>query len=158
MNLSSHYGRARSRALGPRPRMLRNQPSERFERVGAAGDRLLLATRGSFDGQAFFSALDGTRLARDLTWKDVAAEAGVSASSLTRIGQGRRPDVDTLSALCVWSGLDAGSFMGGHDRTRAESLAAISEHVRTDPNLSPANAALLDELIKSSYERLRNAS
>ena len=49
--------------------------------------------RARFDGDAFYAALDGERQARQFTWRRVAEESGVSASTLTRISQGKRPDV-----------------------------------------------------------------
>ena len=55
--------------------------------------------RARFDGDAFYAALDGERLARQCTWKRVAEESGISASTLTRDSQGKRPDVDGLAAL-----------------------------------------------------------
>ncbi len=67
-------------------------------------------TTDRFDGEAFFAALDGARAARRLTWKKVAEEAAVPASTLTRMSQGRRPDIDSLAALCTWSGLKADDF------------------------------------------------
>jgi transcriptional regulator with XRE-family HTH domain len=118
----------------------------------------MVAPRTSFDSAAFYGALDAERQARELTWKEVAAESSVSASTLTRIGQGKRPDVDSLAALCVWAGLDAGQFMrveGASRKAAGEPLAMISTYLRTDPNLSPTSAELLDQLIKTTYSRLR---
>ena len=43
---------------------------------------------GWFDGDALYGALDAERRARNLTWKQVAAESGVSASTLTPHGAG----------------------------------------------------------------------
>ena len=65
--------------------------------------------KGHFDAEAFYAALDSQRHSRRLNWKQVAREAGISASTLTRIAQGKRPDVDSLAALLTWSGLKAGS-------------------------------------------------
>ena len=50
--------------------------------------------KGWFDSDAFYSALDAARRAQNLNWKEVAAQSGVSASTLTRMAQGKRPDVD----------------------------------------------------------------
>ncbi len=114
--------------------------------------------RVSFDAEGFFAALDSTRRARNLNWKQVANEAQVSASTLTRMGQGRRPDVDSLAALAKWSGLDPADFIRGGSATtakRAEPLAMISTYLRGDPNLSEDAAAALEEVIKATYERLR---
>lgn len=109
-----------------------------------------------FDSDLFYTALDAARAARGLSWRDVAKESGVSASSLTRIGQGKRPDVDSLTALCAWSGLNAGDFMELAGQPRPEPLALISTHLRGDPNLSPDAADFIDDLVRTSYERLRS--
>lgn len=116
--------------------------------------------RATFDADAFYAALDGERQARKLNWKQVAMGAGVSPSTLTRMAQGKRPDVDTLAALCVWSGLDADVFIrsveGGPDRPAPEALAQISAYLRADPNLSPEAAIAIDELVKATYDRMRS--
>ena len=66
-----------------------------------------------FDSDAFYAALNAARLARQKTWKDVAEEAGVNASTLSRIGQGAKPDVNGLAALLSWSSLKAEMFIRG---------------------------------------------
>lgn len=112
--------------------------------------------KGTFDASAFFSALDSQRIAKKLNWKEVAAESGVSASTLTRMAQGRRPDVDSLAALIAWSGLNADDFIRDNDvKAKPETLAMISTHLRADPNLSDEGAIALEELIKATYKRLR---
>jgi transcriptional regulator with XRE-family HTH domain len=113
--------------------------------------------RGWFDSDAFHAALDAVRRARGLNWKEVAAQSGVSASTLTRMAQGKRPDVDGLAALAAWSGVDADDFVRseGEERPQAEPLAMISTYLRSDRNLSPEAARALDELVKATYERLR---
>ena len=112
--------------------------------------------RASFDAGAFYAALDAQRMARDLTWKMVAEEAEVSASTLTRMGQGKRPDVDSLAALCAWSGLDADDFMRGDGADRgAEPLAVISSFINNDPNLTRDGAKAMDAMVKATYEQFR---
>ena len=111
---------------------------------------------GWFDSGAFYEALDAARQARHLTWKQVAAESGVSASTLTRMAQGRRPDVDGLAALTAWSGLKADDFVRSEtERPRQAVLAVITTHLRADSNLSYEAATALDQLIKTTYDRLR---
>ena len=118
-----------------------------------------MAKKGSFDANAFFSALDATRQARRLTWKKIATESGVSASTLTRMAQGRRPDVDGLAALSSWSGLDIGDFVRTQgEKPEADPLAMISTFLKSDRNLTPESAIALDELIKATYVRLRRES
>ncbi|GLY99657.1 transcriptional regulator [Actinoplanes sp. NBRC 103695] len=111
---------------------------------------------GWFDAEGFYAALDAQRQARKLTWKHVAGESGVSASTLTRMAQGKRPDVDGLAALAAWSGLDTNDFVRSELRPeRPEPLAMISTYLRSDPHLTDEAATALDELIKATYERLR---
>lgn len=115
-----------------------------------------MSKRGWFDSAAFYSALDAERRGRSLTWKQVAAGSGVSASTLTRMAQGKRPDVDGLAALAAWSGLDADDFVRSEEeRPVSEPLAKITTYLRSDRNLTPEAAEALDELIKATYERLR---
>lgn len=116
-----------------------------------------MATEKKFDGEAFFAAIDAERIARRLTWKKVAEQAGVPASTLTRMSQGRKPDVDSLSSLCAWSGLKAGDFIRTEagKKAQAEPLAQISAHLRADPNLSKEGAQALETLIKTAYQQLR---
>ena len=117
-----------------------------------------MVKQGWFDAEAFYDALDATRLARKLNWKQIAAESGVSASTLTRMAQGRRPDVDGLAALTAWSGLSADDFVRSESRAvEADALAQITTYLRSDRNLTPEAATALDELIKATYERLRKS-
>lgn len=114
---------------------------------------------GWFDGGAFYEALDAVRRSRQINWKQVAEESGVSASTLTRMAQGRRPDVDGLAALAAWSGLVADDYIRSDtDRPNAEPLALITTHLRSDKNLTTESAIALDQLIKATYERLKSTS
>ena len=113
---------------------------------------------GRFDTPAFYAALNAQRQAREITWKQVAAESKVSASTLTRMAQGRRPDVNGLAALCTWSGLSADDYVRDEGATRGvpETLAMISTHLRADPHLSAESAEMLETLINAAYGRLKD--
>lgn len=111
--------------------------------------------KGTFDNSAFFSALDAHRFAKNLTWKQVAEKSGVSASTLTRIAQGKRPDVDSLAALVAWSGLNADDYVRESGKNKPETIAVISTYLRADPNLSKEGAIALEEVIKATYARIR---
>lgn len=114
-----------------------------------------MPTRGLFDADGFYGALDAVRVARKLKWKDVASQTGVSASTLTRMAQGRRPDVDSLAALTKWSGLSADRFIRPAESVSEVPLGMISTYLRSDPNLSPEAATAIEEVIKAAYDRLR---
>lgn len=111
---------------------------------------------GWFDTAAFYAALDAQRIGKKMTWRQIAAASGVSASTLTRMAQGKRPDVDGLAALCAWSGLNADDYVRQEGAKPApESLAMISTYLKGDPHLTAEGAEMLDQLIKATYERFR---
>ena len=64
-----------------------------------------------FDAKALYRALDAQRRARRLTWRDVAAEIGVSASTLTRTRMGGRMEVDGMLAMVGWLGVPVETFV-----------------------------------------------
>ncbi|MEZ0108762.1 transcriptional regulator with XRE-family HTH domain [Catenulispora sp. EB89] len=112
--------------------------------------------RGSFDAPSFFAALDAEREARGRNWKQVAEQAGVSQSTLTRLAQGKRPDVDSLAALVDWAGLKADDYViRVHQNEPANPLAMISTYLKSDRNLTPEAAAALEKVVKATYEALR---
>lgn len=114
-----------------------------------------MSRRGAFNAEGFYTALDLEREARRLKWKDVAQEAGVSASTLTRMKQGRRPDVDSMAALAAWGGIDADDFIERDESAEAASLPRISALLRSDPHLSRESAVAIEEVLRMTYERLR---
>jgi transcriptional regulator with XRE-family HTH domain len=109
-----------------------------------------------FNVAAFYAALDAVRDARGLTWKHVAGESGVNASTLTRMGQGKKPDVDGLSALLVWSNLKAEMFIADSANQKIEPLAEITRIIRMDRTLSHNNARIVEDIFKSTYNRLKS--
>lgn len=117
-----------------------------------------MAARGSFDATRFFATLDVTREGRSLNWRQVAVEAGVSPSTLTRLAQGKRPDVDSLAALVDWADVSADDFVvrvRSQETENGEPLAMISTYLRADRNLTPEAANAIDIVIKAAYENLR---
>jgi transcriptional regulator with XRE-family HTH domain len=118
----------------------------------------MAADEKGFDGDAFYRAVEVTVQARSKTWKQVAAETGISASTLTRMAQGRRPDAASLAALSAWAGLNPSDFVRAAYRgARPEAMAQISTLLRTDPNLDAQAAEAVEAIVKAAYERLRKA-
>src|SRR5208283_1738554 len=56
------------------------------------------------------AALDSERKAQGLSWRQLAKAAGVSPSTLTRMQQGKSPDINTFSALTGWLNIPAERF------------------------------------------------
>lgn len=111
--------------------------------------------KSEFNAARFYSALDSTRNARSLNWKQVAEGSGVSASTLTRIAQGKRPDVDSMAALVNWSGLSADEFVSGARRSNAEPLSQITSVLSGDESLSTDAREAMIGMVTSAYVRLR---
>jgi transcriptional regulator with XRE-family HTH domain len=109
----------------------------------------------NFDAEAFYAAVNAARLSRQMTWKDVAQETGVAASTLSRMGQGAKPDVNGLAALLKWSNLKAEMFIRGADDVGAPAIAKITALLRADPSLTLENARIMEGIILSTYEKLR---
>jgi hypothetical protein len=63
-----------------------------------------------FDTRALFEALDAQRVARGLTWREVAAETGVSAATLAGTKRGGRLEVNGALAMVRWLGRTMESF------------------------------------------------
>lgn len=116
--------------------------------------------RGTFDTASFYASLNAERESRKLTWKQVAREAGVSASTFTRIAQGKRPDVDSLAALVSWSGLHADDFViRPHDAPACpDAMTRISAYLRADAQLSSRAAAAIEEVLRATYNLFKSES
>lgn len=106
-----------------------------------------------FDAARFYQALDSTRAARRLNWKQVAEKSGISASTLTRLAQGKRPDVDSMAALVAWSGLSADEFVAGQ-RERPEALSQITTLLSADSRLSSESRDAMIGMVTAAYQRM----
>ena len=66
-----------------------------------------------FDAKALYAALDHQRIARGLSWQQVGADIGVSASTITRTRDGGRLEVDGMLAMVGWLGVPVETFVRG---------------------------------------------
>ena len=116
-----------------------------------------------FDTTAFQAAMDSTRAARGLNWKEVSQQSGITRSTLSRMAQGKNPDVNGLAMLLAWSGLDCQAFIRknpdgpgqGDSPGTPDPLASITAQLHTDPGLTPQGASALDDIIQAAYRHLR---
>ena len=79
----------------------------------------------------------------------------MTASTLSRISQGAKPDVNGLASLLAWSSLKAEDFIKGGSTHEADLLAKITALLRADPHLSPQNAKLMASIVTSTYGKLQ---
>jgi transcriptional regulator with XRE-family HTH domain len=107
-----------------------------------------------FDVENFYAALDSQRASKQYTWKKVADESGVSASTLTRMAQQKRPDVDSLAKLASWSGLNVDDYVVGTKKVspKISPLTQVTTYLRADPKLSNKNAEAMEALIMAVYK------
>lgn len=116
---------------------------------------MIKQTKG-FNGEAFYNAIVITVESRKKTWKHVAEETGVGASTLARMAKGSKPDAASLAALSAWSGINPSDFVKSpYKADRAESMAQISTLLRSDPNLDEKSAESMEAILKAAYERLK---
>ncbi len=110
-----------------------------------------------FDNTGFYQALDSERTSRSLNWKEVSELSGVSASTLTRLAQGRRPDVDSLAALVSWAGLSADDYLrtSSEQSSASGSLTKITSYLRNDPNLNQDGRDAIINMVTAAYMGLK---
>jgi len=104
--------------------------------------------------EALVAALDSERQARELSWRQLAAQAGVSASTLTRMQQGKAPDVNTFSALTSWLDISAERFYTevGPERVQNDPMAVVSTLLRGKKKMSSKAVAALTELVNAAVK------
>lgn len=112
----------------------------------------------AFNSDAFYETVDGERRSRGLNWKELAAEARVSQSTLTRLGQGKRPDVDSFARLVAWGGFPADQFVVTPKRQQSGGfLTNLPTYLRSDPNLDEKGVQSLETIIKAAYDQFRQS-
>lgn len=117
--------------------------------------------RGHFDCEGFYRALDHLRDQKKITWKQLGAASKVSASTLTRMAQGKRPDADSLATLSAWSGLNPADFVRDPDVRREQPAGGLNQiltYLRADPKLSKSAITALDEIITAAYKQFEQLS
>ena len=89
---------------------------------------------------------------------------GVSASTLSRVEQGKLPDLETFLRLCQWLDVSPKRFMLDDDTARDVShrlqdedeqpstLEVVTAHLRADRTLDPETAKALATMIRLAYE------
>jgi transcriptional regulator with XRE-family HTH domain len=100
------------------------------------------------------AALDSERQARHLSWRQLAIEAEVSPSTLTRMQQGKSPDVNTFSALTSWLNIPAERFYAeqGATPTKDDPMAVVSTLMRGKKKMSPKAVAAFQELVSAAIK------
>jgi transcriptional regulator with XRE-family HTH domain len=116
------------------------------------------------DVSALYDTLDKAREEREISWRELARQTGVSPSTLTRMSNGKRPDVNGLAALVRWLGMPAEKFIRTVETapkrrtpSRPATMAAITAVLRADRNLSDHDADYIQQALEAAYKFVRAA-
>ena len=110
--------------------------------------------KGNFDPIALYDLVDDIRTSRGLTWATMSEQAGVSASTMTRMSQGRSPDVHGLVAILAWGGLDANEVLKLKPSVSIDTISGIRLSLRNDDRLSDIHAETIGDTVRTLYARL----
>lgn len=116
---------------------------------------------GRVDVPGLYRALDAQRQAKGMSWRQLAHEAGVGPSLLSRMGNGQRPDLDGFLALTQWLGAPAENFtVRPEDRAleqpQQELEAELTPLLRARRDLSEADRQYLLEVVRATVKRVRS--
>jgi len=110
---------------------------------------------------ALYSALDAARQERQLSWRALAGEVGVSPSLLSRLGNGLKPDTDGFATIVAWLRLPAEQFFesdaddSGEDGREPDLMAQLAPLLRARKDLSETDINYLQQVISLTVERAR---
>jgi transcriptional regulator with XRE-family HTH domain len=113
--------------------------------------------RREIDVPALYGALDSRRSARELSWRALAKEMGLSPSVFTRLAQGRRPDFESYIQMTEWLDVPLERFVGGPKPREAnpeETVTAIAAHLRADESLKPESAKAIEKIVQAAYDEM----
>ena len=86
-----------------------------------------------------------------------AREVGVSSATLSRIENGKQPDLGTFEKLCRWLEMSPTEFLdvgdaGRNDSESSSSAKMATVHLRARREISPQLAQALGEMIMRAQE------
>ena len=85
--------------------------------------------------------------------REAAKQIGISPSTLSRVENGKQPDLATFQKLCQWMGVNPSDFLSVQGSTSGTRLlpssGTASAHLRARRNISPELAQALGEMIGS---------
>lgn len=110
-------------------------------------------TEARVNVEALVAALDAQRKEKGLSWRKLAQQADVQPSTLTRMNQGKKPDVNTLSKLVSWLGMSTEEFIDkgtSGAKTTPEAMAVASVLLRGRRKMSNEALKALEELVQAA--------
>lgn len=115
--------------------------------------------RTKIDVGALHAALEGERIVRSLSWRQLAKEIEVSPSLLSRLGNGYKPDADGFATLIHFLHMPAEAFMISTDSAEPskepELVSQLAPLLRARSDLEPADITYLEEVIAATVRRVK---
>jgi transcriptional regulator with XRE-family HTH domain len=107
---------------------------------------------------ALYAALDAQRKAQHLSWRQLAKAVDISPSTLTRMANEYRPDLEAFASLVSWLGVPAERFITSDAQRDDEPdlVAQLAPLLRARRDLAPGDVAYLEDLIAAAAKRFRH--
>lgn len=107
------------------------------------------------DTVKLYEMLDRQRAARGMSWRQLAKEAGVNPSMLSRLSNRSTPDTEGFASLVGWLGADANAFFTSTEprdegATTPDLEAQLVGLLRSRGDLSDTDIEQLTTLITSA--------
>jgi transcriptional regulator with XRE-family HTH domain len=116
--------------------------------------------KGYVDVSALYATLDAQRQADGLSWRQLAHKIGISPSTMTRMANGNRPDIDAFAALVQWLGMPAEQFMIDDEppeRDEPDLVAQMAPLLRARKDLTVKDVEYLEDLIRAAVRHMGKA-
>jgi len=134
-----------------------NTSDRHVEQRGAVGEPMTV--HPNVDVQSLHAALDAARAEQGLSWRQLAKELGVSASTISRMANGLKPDVTAFAAMTTWLRLPAERFYASSGAAASgdepELVASLVPLLRARKDLTSDDVAYLEEVIGAAARRFR---
>ena len=88
-----------------------------------------------------------------LSLREASEASGVPVATLSRIEQGRMPDLATFQRVVQWLGVPAARFFDATERVES-TPEAIAEHLMADPALPQGAADKIAGIVRDLYQSL----
>jgi transcriptional regulator with XRE-family HTH domain len=105
-----------------------------------------------------YAALDAEREARGISWRQLAKDVGISPSTLSRLANGHRPDVDVFASLTSWLGVPAETYLVSEmnaPSSQPDLLTQLAPLLRARKDLDEQDVTYLEDLIGAAVRRFR---
>lgn len=84
--------------------------------------------------------------------REAAKEIGVSPATLSRVENGKIPDLETFGLICTWTGDSPSTFLGIHNQKTDTPRAQV--HFKKETAIKPETAKALGEMIMLAQQKM----